>query len=205
MLFFKVLGRLIGRFFTGIGQVLGGIFRIIRRNELTLGVIVVLGLIIGGIYLLLTALNINIVIGQPQTVSAPAVVTAAPSPTPAPQPTAVPQAVTRSNAPDATEKFMRGQVTFDANQIWDAMGAELHTALQSRGRDKASIERDFQSLKTSGVQYETYQYVGGYKAPEGESIHFYVVRLRDGDNKATERSYTFRLDNDGKIASFISS
>jgi len=203
MLFFRVLGRLLSRFFSGIGNLLAGILKILRRNEMALGIIVVIGLIVGGIYLLLSVLNVNIVLGQPQA-AAPAIAavapTAAPTAVPAPPPTVAP--VLRNNAPDATEAFMQGQVSFDGGKAWDAIGAELHTALQSQGRDKAAFERDFQKLKTNGVQYETYQYIGGYKTTEGGSIHFYVLKFRDSDNKAREQAFTFRLGNDGKIASF---
>lgn len=202
MLVFKVLGRLIRRFFIGIGHLLAGIFRLLRRHELALGIVVVVGLVLGGIYLLLSALNINIVMGEPQTTAPAPVIVAAATPTAAPAPTAAAAAVSRTNAPDATEAFMRGQVTFNADQVWNAMGAELHTALQGQGLDKSAIERQFAAQKSQGIQYETYQYIGGYKTPENSSIHFYVLRLRDNNNKPVEETFTFRLGEDGKIMSY---
>ncbi len=201
MLVFKVLGRLLRRFFGGIGHIFANLFRAIRRHETTLGIVVVLGLVVGGIALLLSALNINIVVGQPQASTAPVVIVATPIPA-TPAPIAAAAAVSRTNAPDATEAFMRGQVTFDAASVWDSLGAELRTTLQGRGQDKAAVERDLQTQKSSGIQYETYQYVGGYKTPEGRSIHFYVLRYRDTENKSRERAFTFRLGDDGKIMAF---
>ncbi|MEI6045371.1 MAG: hypothetical protein WCS37_13565 [Chloroflexota bacterium] len=201
MLFFRVLSRLCGRFFSGISHILAGLWRLLRRYETALGVVVVTALVVGGFYLFLTALNINIVIGQPQA-NIPATVvtpTTDATPTAVPAPTA---AVSYTNAPNATEAFMRGEVTFDANQIWDALGAELHTSLESRGNDKTALQQDLQKQKSSGIQYETYRYIGAYKNPEGSSIHFYVLRYRDSNNKINERTFTFRLGEDGKITSF---
>lgn len=203
MLVFRVLGRLLGRFFGGIGHIFAALFRFLRRHEMAIGVVVVFGLVIGGIYLLLSALSINIVLGQPQASTAAAVVTATPVPaTPTPAPTATP-AISRTNAPAATEAYLRGQATYDANLVWDSLGAELHAALQGRGQDKAAFERTLQDEKSKGIQFEGYQYIGGYSISDGSSLHFYVIKVRDSENKVQEQPITFRLGQDGKIIGLV--
>jgi hypothetical protein len=164
---------------------------------MALGVVVVIALVMGGFYLLLSTLNINIVIGQPQANLSAVVVT--PTPSAVATPTAI---VSYNNAPDATEMFMSGEVKFDANLIWDSLSTELHTSLQSRGTNKTTLQQELQKQKSSGIQYEAYRYIGAYKNPEGRSIHFYVLRYRGSDNKVNERTFTFRLGEDGKISSY---
>ena len=62
---FKVFGRIIGGFFKAIGRGFMGFFRWIGRHEAFLGIATVVIVAVVGIWLLLTALNINIVIGNP--------------------------------------------------------------------------------------------------------------------------------------------
>jgi hypothetical protein len=200
MLFFRVFGRLIGRFFGGIGKFLVGIFKWIARHELALGVVVITGLLVGGIWLLLTVLNVNIILGNPTPV-----VVQAPPTTPTPQPTATPTPapqVIKSNAPTSAETFVQAQIYFNAEQFWNALDAQLHNSLEQVGQDKAFFERRFSSLKDSGVKYTGYQYIGGYDSGKGDSIHFYVLRYIDTENVQKDSPLVLTLDKQGKIISF---
>lgn len=200
MIFFRVLGRLIGRFFGGIGKFFIGTFRWIGRHELALGMVVITGLLVGGIWLLLTVLNVNIVLGnvKPVAVSAPPT-----TPTPAPPPTATPQPqVVKNNAPASVESFVQAQVTFNADQFWNSLDPELHNTLQQTGRDKAFFQRQFSTVKQSGVQYIDYRYVGGYDSGTGNSIHFYVLRYIDPENAQKDTPYVITVDKQGKIIAF---
>jgi hypothetical protein len=200
MLVFRVIGRILGKIFGGIGKFFVGIFKWIARHELALGLVVVMGLLVGGIWLLLSVLNINIVLGNP-----PPVVVSAPPTTPTPQPvptaTPVPQ-VLKSNAPAGAEGFIQAQIYFNAEQFWNSLDAQLHNNLEQVGQDKAYFERRFNSLKESGVQYTGYQYIGGYDSGRGSSIHFYVLRYVDPENVQRESPYVLTLDKQGKVVSF---
>ncbi len=201
MLFIKILGRFLNRFFIGLGRMFIGIFRWVAHHEMLLGIVTVLTLAVLGVWLLLSVLNINIVFGQPQA-SVPAVVatpTPEPTATPAPTPTAPP--VTRTNAPPATEAFMTGQVNGNADQIWNAMTASFHNELAGKGRDKTFFQRQFEAQKRSGLVMEGYQYVGGVTADNGNSIHFYVLNVIGSDKKTNRVPWTFVVDREGKIAS----
>ncbi len=203
-MFFRVIGRLLRGFFRGIGSLLTGILRVLSRHEATLGIIVVLALLVAGIFLLLSVLNVNIVLGQPQAVvvatPTPAVKpTASPSPSITTQP-AQPQ-VSLSNAPAATETFLQGQLYFDADKVWNSLDASLHTELQGQGEDQKYFAQALGDLKSKGRQYLGYQFVGSYKGTDKQQICFYVIQYRE-NNENIEQPYTFWLDNEGKIGKF---
>lgn len=201
-MFFKVLGRIFGRFFGGIGGGLMGFFRWIGRHEAALGVITIVTVVLFGIWFLLSLLNVNVVFGSPQPVAAPlAASQSLPQATVTPAPTTpTPVPVSKTDAPPATVAFMTGQMNANADQVWSALNAELHTEFAGKGRDKTYFQRLFESLKKSGVNYEGYQYIGGVPGADGGSIHFYVLTASGNDKKTTQIPWTFVLDKDGKIA-----
>ena len=203
MIFIRIIGRILNRLLVGLGRVFIGLFRWVARHEMLLGVLTVLTLLTFGGWLLLNALNINIVFGQPQAVVPAAAASATPTPaataTPVPAPTAPP--VTRTNAPAATEAFMTGQVNGNADQVWSSMTASLHNELAGQGRDKTFFQRQFEAQKRNGLIMESYQYVGGVPNENGTSIHFYVLTVITSDKKANRIPWTFVVDREGKIAS----
>lgn len=198
---FRVFGRIVGRFFRGIGRLLLGFFRFISRHETALGIGVVVVLLVGGIFLLLSVLDVNIVLGQPPTVAAPTSLVSptvkASTPTPAPP---QPQ-VSLTNAPAAAETFLQGQIYFNADKVWNSLSASLRTSLQGQGEDQKYFDQVFQDLKSKGRQYLGYQFVGAYKGTDQQTVCFYVIRYRESD-KDIEQPYTFWLDAEGKITQF---
>ncbi len=195
MIFFRVLGRLLSGFFGRLGRFTIGIFRFIGRHETVLGAVVVLGVLVGGIWLLLTALNINIVVGEPK----PVVQAAGTNQANAANSTAK---VVTNNAPQVTEAFMRGQIYFNADDVWNSLDPELHNELAQIGRDKDFYARRFTQLKESGVRYQEYRYIGGYDSGRGETIHFYVARYTDTDKQVKDTAYTLVVSPQGKIIAF---
>ncbi len=195
MLVFRIIARLLSRFFGGLGRRTIGIFKFVGRHETALGGVVVAALLVGGVWLLLSVLNINIVVGQPQPV------VKAVSPAAAAQATPAAAKVSTSNAPQVTEMFMRGQLYFNADDVWNSMDAELHNQLAKNGRDKDYFVRRFQQLKSSGIQYQSYRYIGGYTGENGQSIHFYVAQFTDGNQKVTDEPFTLVVSQ-GKIVAF---
>lgn len=202
---FRVIARLIKRFFGAINRFFGGIFRFVARHEAGLGVIVIILLVVGGFALLLNALNINIVIGQPQAVAAVSTTAATPTPvvataTPAPATLPTPK-VSQLNAPAAAETFLQGQLYFDGAKVWNSMDAELHTQLEGQGQNQQYFEQNLQNLKGQGRKYLQYNFVGSYTGTDKQLICFYVVRYLEG-TKIVDLPVTFWLDSDGKIAQY---
>lgn len=204
MLFFRVLARLLGRFFRAIGRGFGGIFRWIARHEMFLGLVTSFVVVIFAVWLVLTLLNVNIVIGQPpavQSQAAPAVIEVTPTSaaTTAAAPATAP--VSRTNAPQSTEAFMIGQINGNADQVWNSLTATLHNQLTGSGRDKSYFQRLFDDQKKNGLVYESYQYIGGVANSNGTSIQFYVLTVKNTQtNVETKIPWTFEVDTDGKIA-----
>ena len=180
-----------------------GVLRVVARHEAMLGVLVVAALLVGGIWLLLSVLNVNIVLGQPQAVVA-ATSTAAPKASVTPTLTAAqppaPQ-ISLSNAPAATESFLQGQVYFDAAKVWNSLNASLHTELQGQGEDQNYFAQVLDSIKSKGRQYLGYQFMGSYKGADKQLICFYVISFQE-NNEVIEQPYTFWLDSEGKILKF---
>lgn len=198
---FKVFGRIIGGFFKAIGRGFMGFFRWIGRHEAFLGIATVVIVAVFGIWLLLTALNINIVIGNPPAAPAQVLSTdtsATPTPSVAPQPTPLP--VSHNNAPAATEAFMTGQINGNADAVWNSLAANLHNQLAGAGRDKTYFEQVFANNRKNGLVYQSYQYVGGVNNDNGTSIQFYVLTVMNSDKQVSRIPWTFILDKDGKIA-----
>lgn len=204
MLFFRVLGRILGNFFKTIGRAFGGLFRWIARHELFLGLVTTIVVVGLAVWLVLALLNINIVIGQPPAVQSQpssAVIEVTPTPS-ATTTTAVSTApVSRNNAPQSTEAFMVGQINGNADEVWNSLTATLHNQLTGIGRDKSYFQRQFDDQKKNGLVYESYQYVGGVANPNGTSIHFYVLTVKNSQtNVESKVPWTFEVDTDGKIA-----
>jgi hypothetical protein len=189
--------------FRGIGAGFMRFFRWLGRNEKALGVVTVVTVVVLAVWFVLSLLDVNIVLGKPQTQTV--VVSAAPTASAQTTPTpAATQAATGKNPPAATETFMTGQVNGNADQVWNAMSATLHNRLAGAGQDKDYFKTLFERQRQSGLTYERYEYVGGAAAENGNSIHFYVLDVLDSDKKKARIPWTFILDRDGKIVSLES-
>jgi hypothetical protein len=193
MLIFRVFGRLLTRFFGRLGRFTINIFKFIGRHETVLGGVVVAAALVGGIWLLLSVLNINIVVGEPQAVVRKDNATPAPANTPR---------ISNVNAPKVTEDFMNGQIYFNADAVWNSLDPQFHNRLARIGRDKEFFVRQLTQLKDSGIQYQEYRYIGGYDSGNGQSIHFYVARYLDSTKKVVDEPFTFVVASQGKILDY---
>jgi hypothetical protein len=205
MLFLRVLFRLLNHFFRAVGKATLGFFRFLTRHERALGFVVIVVLSVVAVTLLLNLLNVNIVIGEPATVSNQASLTAT-SVTVTPSPTArvtLPAAgqVSLTEAPLAPETFLQGEVHFDATKVWDSLNADLHTNLQGQGEDQAYFDQQLTAAKNKGRQYIDYQFIGSYKSEAQSQVCFYVLRFSE-NNQTIVEPFTFWLDEQGKISQF---
>ncbi|MEI7556015.1 hypothetical protein [Candidatus Chlorohelix sp.] len=193
MLLFRVFGRLLTRFFGGLGRFTIGIFKFIGRHETILGGAVIIAVVVGGIWLLITVFNINIVVGDPQTVVSKNASTQASAASPK---------INTTNAPQITEAFMRGQIYLNADDIWNSLDAQLQNQLAQVGRGKDYFVRQFVQFKERGMQYQEYRYIGGFDGGNGQTIHFYVARYLDNNKKMIDEPFTLVVAGQGKIIAF---
>ena len=63
------------------------------------------------------------------------------------------------------------------------------------------IVQQMESAKSSGVKLEEISYIGGKALPDGTSMQFYLVGVRQQARSDIDyQPYMFTLDRDGKIA-----
>ncbi|NWJ45923.1 MAG: hypothetical protein HXX08_08595 [Chloroflexi bacterium] len=193
MLLFRVFGRLLTRFFGGLGRFTIGIFKFFGRHETILGGVVLTAVVVGGIWLLITILNINIVVGNPQPVVSKSV---------SAQASATSSKISTTNAPQITEAFMRGQIYLNADDVWNSLDAQLQNQLAQMGRGKDYFAQQFAQFKERGMQYQEYRYIGGFDGGDGQTIHFYVARYLNINKQIIDEPFTLVVAGQGKIIAF---
>lgn len=105
-------------------------------------------------------------------------------------------------APTATENYLKGNSTYNAELMWSALGDEAVQRFRSRGGNVQTLQAQMEQAKQAGVQLEQINYVGGQALADGTSMHFYVVLTRGPRSRGEVEyvPYTFTLDPSGKIS-----
>jgi hypothetical protein len=104
-------------------------------------------------------------------------------------------------APNATESYMKGTETFNAELVWNALSDDAQGRYRSRGGSMQALQSQMDQAKQAGAQLEQVTYIGGQAFPDGTSMHFYTVLTR-GPQARTDAEpvpYVFTLDKTGKI------
>jgi hypothetical protein len=107
-----------------------------------------------------------------------------------------------SGAPAATESYLKGNETYNAELMWTALSEEAVERFRSRGGSVQSLQQQMDQAKQAGAGLERITYIGGESFPDGTSMHFYVVLARGPQSRGEAEyvSYVFTLDQSGKIA-----
>jgi hypothetical protein len=106
------------------------------------------------------------------------------------------------HAPDATENFLKGQQTANADLVWNSFSDDVLSRMRAQGATKSDYQRRLEAGLQSGAKLEQLNYIGGQSLPDGTSMHFYVVAQRSGPNRGDAVDYvpyTFILNRVGKI------
>lgn len=112
-------------------------------------------------------------------------------------------ALPRVNAgpPQATDDFLRGNRDFDASLVWRSFSDDARGRLESQGGSQETLQRQMQAARERGISMEQINYIGGKDLPDGSSMQFYLVAVRQAAQGELEFvPYTFTLDQSGKIA-----
>ena len=106
-----------------------------------------------------------------------------------------------SGAPTATESYMKGTETFNAELVWNALSDEAQGRYRSRGGSMQALQSQMDQAKQAGAQLGQVTYIGGQAFPDGSSMHFYTVLTRGPQSRtdAEPVPYVFTLDQSGKI------
>jgi hypothetical protein len=103
--------------------------------------------------------------------------------------------------PTATENYMHGTETFNADLVWSSLSDEAQGRYKSRGGSQQALQSQMDQAKQAGAQLDHVTYIGGQSFPDGTSMHFYTVITRGPQSKSDAEPvpYIFTLDKTGKI------
>ena len=108
----------------------------------------------------------------------------------------------RSNtAPPSTENYLRGNRDYNADLVWNSLDNDAQSRLRDQGGSLDDLQKQMEAARSQGVKLEEASYIGGKVQPDGTSIQFYLVGIRQPPRSDIDyQPYMFTLDRDGKIA-----
>jgi hypothetical protein len=104
-------------------------------------------------------------------------------------------------APSATEDYMRGNQTYNADLVWNSLDNDARSRLSAQGGSRDDLQQQMDAAKQRGTQIAETSYIGSKSLPDGTSMQFYLVGVRQQSGSNIDyQPYMFTLDRDGKIA-----
>ena len=105
------------------------------------------------------------------------------------------------SAPTSTEDYLRGNRTYDANLVWNSLDSDAQSRLSAQGGSRDDLQQQMDAAKQRGIQIAETSYIGSKSLPDGTSMQFYLVGVRQqAGSNVDYQPYMFTLDRDGKIA-----
>ena len=106
-----------------------------------------------------------------------------------------------ASAPLSTEDYMRGNRDYNADLMWTSLNNDAQVKLRDQGGSLEDLQKQMEAAKQHGVKLEEVAYIGGKSLPDGTSMQFYLVGIRQQARSDIDyQPYMFTLDRDGKIA-----
>ena len=105
-----------------------------------------------------------------------------------------------SSAPNSTEDYLRGNRDYNADLVWSSLSPDAQNRLQGQGGSLEGLQQQMEAARQQGIKLEEISYVGGKALPDGTSMQFYLVGVRQQARDIDYQPYMFTLDRDGKIA-----
>jgi len=104
-------------------------------------------------------------------------------------------------APASTDAYLRGNRDYNADLVWNSLNTDAQTRLSAGGGSRDDLQQQMNTAKQKGVTLEEISYIGGKSLPDGTSMQFYLVGIRQQARSDIDyQPYMFTLDRDGKIA-----
>ena len=105
------------------------------------------------------------------------------------------------SAPPATEDYLRGNRDYNADLVWNSLDGDAQSRLSAQGGSRDDLQQQMDAAKQRGVQLAETSYIGGKSLPDGTSMQFYLVGIKQqAGSNIDYQPYMFTLDRDGKIA-----
>ena len=106
-----------------------------------------------------------------------------------------------ATAPTSTEDYLRGNRDYNADLVWNSLDSDAQSRLSSQGGSLDDLQKQMEAARSQGVKLEEVSYIGGKAQPDGTSIQFYLIGIRQQTRSDLDyQPYMFTLDRDGKIA-----
>ena len=103
--------------------------------------------------------------------------------------------------PQATGDYLRGNRDYNADLVWQSLSSDARQRLSGQGGSEEDLQRQMEAARQRGFKLEDYSYIGGKTLPDGTSMQFYLVSVRQQPRTDLDyQPYMFTLDRDGKIA-----
>jgi hypothetical protein len=103
--------------------------------------------------------------------------------------------------PNATENYLRGNRDYNADMVWSSLNTDAQDRLRTQGGSIETLQQQMESARAQGVALDEVSYIGGKILPDGTSMQFYLVGIRQQSRPDIDyQPYMFTLDRDGKIA-----
>ena len=103
--------------------------------------------------------------------------------------------------PQATGDYLRGNRDYNADLVWQSLSSDARQRLSGQGGSEEDLQRQMEAARQRGFKLEDYSYIGGKMLPDGTSMQFYLVSVRQQQRTDLDyQPYMFTLDRDGKIA-----
>ena len=113
----------------------------------------------------------------------------------------LPQLRSQSAPPNATEDYLEGNRDYNADLVWRSLDSDAQQRLTNQGGSVDDLQRQMDAAKSQGIQLAEISYIGGKAMPDGTSMQFYLVGVRQQSKSDLDyQPYMFTLDRDGKIA-----
>jgi hypothetical protein len=105
------------------------------------------------------------------------------------------------NEPQATGDYLRGNRDYNADLVWQSLNTDARQRLSGQGGSQEQLQRQMEAARDRGFRLEDFSYIGGKSLPDGTSMQFYLVSVRQQPKADPDyQPYMFTLDRDGKIA-----
>ena len=106
-----------------------------------------------------------------------------------------------ASAPPSTEDYMRGNRDYNADLMLASLNNDAQSRLRNQGGSPEDLQKQMENAKQHGIKLEEVSYIGGKALPDGSSMQFYLVGIRQQARSDIDyQPYMFTLDRDGKIA-----
>ena len=106
-----------------------------------------------------------------------------------------------SSPPTATEEYLRGNRDYNADLVWSSLSNDAQNRVRNQGGSLEGLQQQMEAARQQGIHVEDVSYVGGKSLPDGSSMQFYLVGVRQQSRSDLDyQPYMFTLDRDGKIA-----